>query len=345
MKALVFEGPNELKLRDVPLPEPGEDEILVKVAACLICGTDLRIFRGAKTRGVRIPSILGHEFAGVVEATGVNVKEFHVGDRVGVAPVIPCHTCFYCKNGLENVCANRTALGYEYEGAFAEYVCIPAPAVKGGNVYHLPSNISLEEAALAEPLACCLNGHHNSKVKLGDVVVILGAGPIGLMHLQLAKSSGASYVIISEPNEHRRAIAKEFGADRVVDPQTEDLNSIVKNVTDGLGADIIFLAIGIPALAQDALTLVKKGGTINFFAGFSVGDKAALDVNLIHYNEIKITGTSAARRDDYRKALDLIAKGKVKASKMITHRFPLDKAEEAFRIAGSSQGIKVAIIP
>lgn len=345
MRALLFRGPNHLELTDVPVPEVGPGELLVKVAACLICGTDLRIVRGKKTKGVRVPSILGHEFAGTVAAVGTGVTGFRSGDRVAVAPVIPCHTCFYCKHGRENVCANRTALGYEYDGAFAEYVRIPASAVRSGNVYPVPQDLSLEAAALAEPLSCCINGQHNSRVGLGDVVVILGAGPIGLMHLQLAKGAGASQVIVSEPNEGRRSVAAELGADRVVDPQAEDLTRVVKEATAGLGADAVILAIGIPSLAEASLGLVRKGGTVNFFAGFSVGDTAALDVNLIHYNEIAITGTSAARRADYEQALRLIAGGVVQAEELITHRFSLDKALEAFKVAASGDGIKVAIVP
>ncbi|BCV25947.1 zinc-dependent dehydrogenase [Gelria sp. Kuro-4] len=345
MRALVFYGPNQLELAEVPVPELGPGDILVKVAACLICGTDLRIFRGKKTKGVRTPSILGHEFAGTVVAAGPDVGEFRPGDRVGVAPVIPCHTCAYCKKGRENVCANRTALGYEYEGAFAEYVRIPAAAVHGGNVYRLPADLPFEAAALAEPLACCVNGQRNSQIGLGDAVVILGAGPIGLMHLALAKAAGAGRVIVSEPNDQRRSMALELGADLVVNPEVEDLNGVVKNATDRLGADAVILAIGIPALAEQALTLVRKGGSVNFFAGFSVGDAASMDVNLIHYNELKITGTSAARREDYGLALRLIGKGLVDAGRIVTHRYPLDRGWEAFKLAESGQGIKVAIIP
>ncbi|MDK2784550.1 MAG: hypothetical protein PWQ41_1302 [Bacillota bacterium] len=345
MRALVFHGPNRMELEEVPVPEPGPEEILVKVGACLICGTDLRILRGKKTKGVRVPSILGHEFAGTVVAAGPNVGEFRTGDRVGVAPVIPCHTCAYCKNGRENVCANRTALGYEYDGAFAEYVRIPAAAVRGGNVYRLPADLPFEAAALAEPLACCVNGQRNSRIGLGDVVVVLGAGPIGLMHIALAKAAGASLVIVSEPNDQRRSAALELGADLAVNPKTENLGDLVKEATGGLGADAVILAIGIPTLAEQALTLARKGGSVNFFAGFSVGDVASLDVNLIHYNELKITGTSAARREDYGLALQLIAKRLVDARRIVTHRFSLTHGPEAFKFAESGQGIKVAILP
>ncbi|MBC7343614.1 MAG: alcohol dehydrogenase catalytic domain-containing protein [Clostridia bacterium] len=345
MRALVFRGPNQLEINEVPVPKVGPGEILLKVAACLICGTDIRIYRGKKTKGVRVPSILGHEFSGTIAQVGAGVEKFKVGDRVSVAPVIPCHTCYYCQHGRENVCANRTAMGYEYDGAFAEYVRIPRAAVEGGNVFLVPDSVSLEAAALAEPLACCLNGQRQSQVKLGDVVVILGAGPIGLMHLELARAAGASQVIVSEPHPQRRAMALQLGASQVVDPGAEDVGEAVRVATGGLGADAVILAIGIPALAQQALTLVKKGGTVNFFAGFSVGEAAPLDVNRIHYQEITVTGTSAARREDYGLALSLIAQGVVNAESIITHRFGLSQALEGFAAAEQGLGIKVAILP
>ena len=212
MKALVFEGPGKMGVREVPVPALQEGDLLVKVAACLICGTDIRIFRGKKTKDVRIPSILGHEFSGTVAETGGKVEGFAVGDAVSMAPVVPCLTCYCCKHDRENVCLNRTAFGYEYDGAFAEFVRIPAAAIRSGNLYHVPVGSDLQGLALAEPLACCINGQGNSPVRLGDTVVVMGAGPIGLMHLLLAGKSGAR-VIVSEPNEDRRKTALGLGAD------------------------------------------------------------------------------------------------------------------------------------
>jgi L-iditol 2-dehydrogenase len=220
MKALLFEGPHRLEVREVATPAVPPGGLLIKVAACLICGTDIRIFRGKKTKDVRIPSILGHEFSGVVAETGGKVDGFQTGDPVSIAPVVPCLTCYHCKHGQENVCLHRTAFGYEYDGAFSEYVGIPAAAIKAGNVYPAPPGADLRGMALAEPLACCINGHGNSPVKLGDTVVVMGAGPIGLIHLLLAKQSGAK-VIVSEPNEHRRNTALSLGADVAVDPAAQ----------------------------------------------------------------------------------------------------------------------------
>lgn len=345
MLAAVFEGPNRMTLREVPTPAAGPGELVVRVKAAAICGTDIRIYRGKKTKGVRVPSIIGHEFSGEVVEVGEGVRGFAPGDRVSVDPVIPCHHCYCCKTGLENVCANRTAIGYEFDGAFAEYVRIPATAVAGGHVFKFPASLDFHQAALAEPLGCCVNGQENAQVGLGDTVVILGAGPIGLMHVQLAKAAGARRVIVSEPKEHRRAMAQRLGADVVVDPTAEDLASTVRDLTEGIGADAVIVAIGIPALANQALSLARKGGRVNLFAGFSVGDAPAMDVNLIHYNELLVTGTSALTRHHYERALRLIESGVVRVAELVTHRFPLAEMEKALATAEEGRGIKVVITP
>ena len=345
MRAAQLVAPNQIEVVDVPTPSAGPGELVLKVGAATICGTDTRIYRGKKTKGVRFPSIIGHEFAGEITEIGPGVEGFAVGDRVSVDPVIPCHRCAYCMNGMENVCANRTAIGYEFDGAFAEYVRIPATAIASGQVLKLPDHLEWKEAALAEPLACCLNGQNNAQVGLDDVVVILGAGPIGLMHVQLARAAGARRVIVSEPHEHRRAIATKAGADTTIDPTTTDLKTAVLDSTNGLGADVVIVAIGIPVLASEALHLARKGGRVNLFAGFSAGDKSPLDVNIIHYNELSVTGASALTRQQYHQALELIASGKVDVGSLVTHEYSLEEINEALATAESGAGIKIAIRP
>lgn len=345
MRAALLTAPNQMILTEVPTPSAAPGELVLRVRMATICGTDIRIFRGKKTRGVRFPSVIGHEFAGEVVEVGEGVQGFNVGDRVSVDPVIPCHHCTYCQGGMENVCANRTAIGYEFDGAFAEYVRIPASAVTGGHVFKVADGITWEQAALAEPLGCCINGQEHARIGLGDVVVILGAGPIGLMHLQLAKAAGAHRVIVSEPMAHRREIALALGADCVVNPEKEDLLAVVRDLSSGLGADVVIVAIGIPALVNQALTLVRKGGRVNLFAGFAVGDMPPLDVNLIHYNELFVTGASALTRRHYEKALRLIETGAVKVGELVSHRFPLERIHEALHVAENGLGIKVAIQP
>ncbi|PWG61522.1 zinc-dependent dehydrogenase [Sediminicurvatus halobius] len=343
MHAAVFHAPGDIRYAEVETPKAGDGELLLRVRAATICGTDLRIFHGRKTKGVRLPSIIGHEFAGEVVDVGSGVSGFAVGDGVAMDPVIPCLRCEYCKQGRENVCANRTAMGYEYDGAFAEYVRIPATGIASGNVYKLAPGTSWEQAALAEPLACCLNGQENAEVGLGDSVVVLGAGPIGLMHLQLARVAGARQVIVSEPNARRRELAASLGADAVVDPNADDLAASVRERCDGLGADVVIVAIGLPVLVNQALALVRKQGRVNLFAGFTAGENAAVDPNLIHYNEIRVSGASALTRRQYERSLRLIEAGVIAAGELVTHRLGLHDIGEALKLAESGDGVKVAI--
>lgn len=345
MKALVLKSPNEFGTEQVPDPELGEGEILLRVKSCAICGTDIRILEGKKTRGVRYPSIIGHEIAGVIEDTQGFVGNLTKGTRVCIAPVIPCHSCRYCLEGRENACQNRVAIGYEFDGGFAEFLRVPAEAVKSGHVAVLPESMSFEEGSLIEPLSCCLNGIRKSNVGLADTCLIVGAGPIGLMHIQLARAAGAAQIIVSEPNPVRRNTALHFGADRVVDPTKEDLSAIVKEATDGLGVDSLILAIGVPAVVNSLLKLIRKGGSLNLFAGFPDTGSCTIEANVIHYNEITVTGTSASTRLDYLQARDLVARGKVNVKDLVSHRYNLENFREAYEIAKAGKGIKIIIVP
>lgn len=343
MKAAVLEAPGDLRVKEVPTPTAEAGEMVIRVKAAAICGTDIRIMNGKKKKGVRFPSVIGHEFAGEVVEVGRGVDAFKAGDRIAADPVVPCRGCAYCRTGMENVCLNRQAIGYEFDGAFAEYMRIPAVALEAGNVMKLPESMSYAAGALAEPLACVLNGQKNARVGLGDAVLILGSGPIGLMHMMLAKASGASLVAISEPNAGRRQRAKEMGADIVIDPSSEDPGEILRAHTGGLGADVAILAIGVPKLAADALGFVRKGGRVNLFAGFSVGDMGAIDVNLIHYNEIYVSGASALSRNGYETAFNMIASGAIDVEKLVSDSFRLDDIHDAVALAESGNALKITV--
>lgn len=342
MKAAFLDAPNALSLRETDNPISTNGDMLIKVRAATICGTDIRIFRGKKTADIRYPSILGHEFSGEILSTG-GTGNFAVGDRVGLCPFIGCGRCDLCKSNHENLCAKGTAFGYQIDGAFAEIVRVPASAVAAGNVRKLPDDMTFEEAALVEPLACVLNGQDKINVSSKDTVVILGAGPIGLLHVHLARHRGARRIISSDPNAHRRDTALASGADVVIDPTTEDILARVRSETGGVGADVVICAIGIPALAREATDLAAMSGRISLFAGFSKGETAEIDVNAIHYNELTLTGAFGLSREDYDRAFDMIATKQLNLKPMITHRFPLDDIEEAFNIAESGAAIKVAI--
>lgn len=343
MKAAVFYGPNDMRLEEVKKPEVTEDEILVKVNISAVCGTDVRIYLGKKTKGVRIPSTIGHEIVGTIVKVGKSVLGFEAGNRVGVMPVIPCGNCNYCQNSMENVCVNRTAIGYEFDGGFSEYVRIPETAIKVGNLVKLPDHVSFEQAVVTEPLACCLNGNKKANVKMNDTVVVIGGGPIGLMHVQLAKIAGAKNVILSELVDHRRDKAKEAGADIVVNPNQESLEDLVLDITDRLGADVVIMAIGVPQLVNVAAKLLKKGGTLNLFAGFTNGALSEVDPNIIHYNEVNVTGTSSLTRANYLQALSLIATGKINTEVITTPGYTLDGIQKAIEDVRDGVGMKSLI--
>lgn len=345
MKAVVLNGPNDFLPADISKPEIGDNEILLEMKKAAICGTDMRILAGTKTKGVRYPSVIGHEMCGLISEVGKNVTGFEVGEKVAIANVIPCGSCLACLGGRENACMNRKAIGYEFDGGFEEYIRIPEIAITSGNVIKLPDEVSFTAGALIEPLACCIRGLKNAGTGFNDTVLIVGAGPIGLMHMQLSKIAGAKQVIVSEPNEMRREIALELGADKVVDPTADNLEAIVKEATDGMGADIIVMAIGVPALVNSTLKLCKKGGTVNLFAGFAGTGECSIEVNTIHYNEITVNGSTAYKRADYLEAADMVKGGKINLDKIATHTFSIDEFQKAYEICKDGQGLKVMIEP
>jgi len=258
MMANVYYGPRDLRFERTSIPEVGSGDILIRVEYSSVCASDVRVFKGEKN--AEPGTILGHEFVGEVSKLGDGVKGFSVGDKVTVYPVVFCGSCFYCQIGHQNMCVNRKTFGYDYNGAFAEYVLVPSSLVRLGNVVKVPKGLSLEEAALTEPLGCSINGVSVLNLEVGESLLIIGAGPMGLMLLTVAKSLGAGKIIVSEVDEHRRKIARELGADVVVNPVKEDLVNCVLSETDGLGVDAAILSIGIPRVVEDALKALRKEG-------------------------------------------------------------------------------------
>lgn len=345
MKAVVLAGPNQFEAKMIDKPAIDADEILLKMQKAAICGTDIRILEGKKTKDVRYPSVIGHEMCGIIEELGANVVGYQVGDRIAIANVIPCGNCSSCLNGRENACLNRTAIGYQYDGGFAEYVRIPKTCIQAGNVVKIPESVSFTAGALIEPLACCIRGLKNAGTGFNDTVLVVGAGPIGLMHIQLAKISGASKVIVSEPNAFRREKAEVLGADVIVDPISENLQEIIMKETNGLGVDKIILAIGVPAIVNSTIKLCKKGGTVCLFAGFSGTGESSIEANVIHYNEINVCGSTAYKRSDYLAAAEMVKTGKINLDEIATHTYKLDEFQEAYKITKSGEGLKIVIEP
>lgn len=342
MKASILQEPNKIVLEDTKDPALKSGDLLIRMRVATVCGTDIRIFRGRKTMGVRYPSILGHEFAGEVVESGGR-PDFRIGDRVGLCPAIPCGHCHRCKRGAENLCSEGMNFGYEIDGGFAELVRVPAKAVDAGNVRLLPARMTFGEAALIEPLSCVLNGQEQVGLGFADVVVIVGAGPIGLLHVLLARLRGALRIIVSDPNAPRREAALANGADVAIDPTTENVIERVRAETGGRGADVVICAIGVPALARQATELAAHSGRISLFAGFSNGDTSQMDINAIHYNQITVTGAFGLTRRNFDDAFDMVASGRLNVAPLITDRFPLEDTLRAFEVAESGAAIKVAI--
>lgn len=345
MRAAVLHAPNDLRLEEVPIPDPGPGEVLLRTLSAAICGTDLRIVDGSKTRGVRYPCILGHELAGEVAAVGPGVSKVEAGERVAVTPIVYCLRCHYCVHGRENMCLENRALGYDYDGGFAEYTLVPAEAVRAGNVYRLPEGVTFDAGALAEPLACCVNGQELARIGAGQSVLVVGAGPIGLMHLQLARAAGAEPVIMAEPQPHRREKALRLGASAAVDPAADDLEGLVREHTGGLGVDVAIMAVGAAGATDTVLRLVRKGGTLNLFAGYPGTGEANLTLNTIHYGEITVVGTSSSSRRHFERALALIARGAVDVAALVTGVYPLERIDDALADVRRGHGLRAVIHP
>jgi L-iditol 2-dehydrogenase len=347
VNALVYRGPDDLRLERRARPEPAAGEVLVRVEACGICGTDLRIAAGRhRAYGDGTCRVPGHEIAGTIAAVGDGAPG-REGDRVFVAPNVGCGRCRQCRDGRLNLCVRPQALGITRDGAFAEFVLVPAEAVAQGNLLPVPPDADAAGLSLIEPLACVLRGQRPLVISPPDVVLIAGAGPIGLMHLAVARVREPALVVVSEPAEERRAQAAARGADVVVDPATDDLASVLaEHSEDGRGADVVITAAPAAAAQRQAVELAAAGGRINFFGGLP-RDAATveLDTNLIHYKELLVTGTTANTTADCQEALELVKSGGVDTDALVSERFRLDEAPAAFAAAASGRALKVVVEP
>jgi L-iditol 2-dehydrogenase len=346
MLALAYRDSAGLGIEERPDPQPGAGEAVLSVAGCGLCGTDLRIASGDHRAYVdadgRIP---GHEIAGRITAVGAGA-DLQEGALAFVAPNVGCGRCRSCRAGRVNLCETPAAVGITRDGGFAEQVLLGADLVQQGNVITVDHGVDPLPLALAEPLACALRGSEACAIGPGDVVVIIGAGPIGLMHLLVAALASPATIVVSEPSPARRAEADRFGADRVVDPEAEDLAAAVADTSGGRGADVVITAAPVPAAQALALEIAAPGGRVNFFGGLPRNaSHVELDTNLIHYRELVVTGTTANTNEDCRRAVELITTGGIDAAALIGARVPLTEAERAFDLARSGKVIKVVIEP
>ena len=347
MLAAVYHGPRDMRVEEVAAPVIRPGEVLLKVAGAGICGTDLRILNGGHRMypagTVRIP---GHEVAGIVSQIGAEVKGIQPGQRMFVAPNMGCGHCRQCVRGNNNLCANYEAIGITMDGAFAEYVRLPQAAVMQGNLIPIDHQVDLAVAALIEPFACVLRGQNAVQIHPGDIVLVMGAGPIGMMHLKLALLRGAGKVIVSEPNPSRLDQAKAAGATDGINPAGEDLVKAVQEISHGQGADAILVTAPAHQAQEAALTLAAIGGRINFFGGLPKDHPTiTFDSNLVHYKELIVTATTACSTADCRQAAEIVNSGRLDLSDLISARLPLREAQAAFALAEDRKSLKIVLEP
>jgi len=347
MLAAVYHGPNDLRVEERPTPSTGPDEALLKVVSAGICGTDLRILHGAHRKyppgTVRIP---GHEVVGDIAAVGEDVVGLEVAQRIFVAPNMGCGHCRQCINSHNNRCANYNAFGVTMDGAFAEYMRIPAAAIQQGNLIPIDRDADPAAGALIEPFACVLHGQDAVNVHVGDLVLVVGAGPIGAMHVILARLRGARRIIASDLISDRLPLVAKVGADRTVNPTEEDLVAVIDEESDGEGADVIIIAAPAHRAQKESLELATIGGRINFFGGLPK-DRPTIqfDSNLVHYRELSVTGTTACSTEDCWRAAALVNSGRVDLTPLITARYPLNETVEAFAAAQDRASLKTIVQP
>lgn len=344
MKAAVFKDIEQVKLEDIPVPDIGDDGVLVKITVALTCGTDAKTYKrgpGKKTPYMQAIHVFGHEYAGVVEQVGKNVTKFKPGDRVVSANSAPCGACFHCQRSEFSLCDDLTWLW----GTFAEYIAVPGRIVQK-NMYTIPDGVPDRIAALTEPLACVLHGIERTGIRIGDTVVINGAGPIGLMYVVLAKLKGAR-VISTDLSPERLTIARELGADDTIHVTAGmDVVEAVRAMTNGQrGVDIAIEAVGSPAIWENTVRMARKGGIVNLFGGCASGTSFSVDTALVHYNEVEIKGVFHHTPRYIKGAFDLLVNGTFPGEAFITRELPLARVNDALAAIVRQDGIKIAIVP
>jgi len=342
MRAAMLYGMTDLRVEDVEVPKPEAGEVLVRVKAATTCGTDLKIFqRGYVENVIKLPTIFGHEWAGETVEVGEGLKWPEKGMRVRAGNSAPCLHCSMCQKGKYNLCENMIWLW----GAYAEYIKVPARMVLV-NMQEIPKDVSYEEAAITEPLACVLHGVQEAGVRLGDTVAIVGAGPIGLLHLLTVKKMGVEKAIMIDVVDERLEFAKKLGADEIINGRTESVIQRVRDLTGDYGTDVVIEAIGLPATWEQAMKLAKKGGTVLEFGGCPPGTEIKVNAEQLHYGELTVLGSFHTTPLHFRKALNLIASRTIDVRPLITRRMRLEDIKEAFQILSTSKSeIKIGIIP
>ena len=346
MRVARFYAPGDIRLEDAPEPTPGSDEVKIRVHNCSTCGTDVKIFNHGHHHLVP-PRVIGHEIAGEVVETGADVEGWSPGDRVQVIAAVPCGTCPDCLRGRMPVCPNQTSVGYHYDGGFAEYLIVPRAVLAVDGLNRIPDGVGYAEASVAEPLACVLNGQELAGVGGGDDVVVVGAGPIGCLHVRLARARGARRVILVELNRSRLDMsAEKVHPDAAICSAEVNAVDEIHKLTDGRGVDVVITAAASGAAQEEALQMAARSGRISFFGGLPQdAPTITCDSNLVHYRELTIVGANGSSPAHNTRALQLIASGQVEIGDLITRRLPLDGLLDGLNAIREGAVIKVTIEP
>jgi len=335
----MFYGPGDVRVEDIPEPQAGPGEVILKVESALTCGTDVKTYRrGHPLRNNR--TIFGHECSGTVVEVGSGVTKFSVGDRVATHNSATCNSCYFCKVGQSSMCSHRVKL----DGAFTQYVRIPAPIVEQ-NAFRMPDDLSFQAAALLEPFACAVYGADQADIKLGDIVVVNGAGPIGLMILRCAVMRGA-YVISCDMSDRRLEVAKQLGAAEVINiSKVDDQVAAVREKTpDGRGVDVAIEAVGLPEVWEKTIRMARKGGTVVLFGGCKSGTTVTIDTELLHYSQLTIKGVFHTTQRHVSMAFDMLCRKVITPDIFVTGRYPLDRVVDAIKAHAAQEGIKNEIV-
>ena len=347
MLAAVLHDQEDLRFGEVPTPEITGEEVLLRSRAVSICGTDMRIYRfGHRRLEPGAKRILGHEMAGEIVEIGSAVRGLSEGTRVAVAPNFGCGACRMCQRGWYHLCADYGAIGLTVDGGMAEFVRVPKVALQQGCLLEIPEGLSYEQAAINEPFACVYNGYVRCPTAPGDVVLIVGAGPIGVMHIKMSRLAGAGKIIIADIVPARLEMGLKLGADAAIDTGKDDLVATVMDLTGGAGADVVITACPVPAVQVAAVQVAADHAKINFFGGLPKGSELVeLDTNLIHYKELTVTGSHGCCTYHCREALKLQGSGAVDLSPLITNVFELSQINEAMAAALAGEGLKTVVKP
>lgn len=348
MLALRFYAPEDLRLEDVPEPTCGTDEVKIRVKNCSTCGTDVKIRKNGH-QNLTPPRIIGHEIAGEVVEVGSGVAgDWKPGDRVQVIAAVPCGKCHECRKGWMAVCQNQTSVGYQYDGGFAEYMIVPREVLAVDGMNRIPDGVGFAEASAAEPFACAINAQEQLGIEPGDDVVIFGAGPIGCMHVRIARGvHGAGRIILVDINSERlKMSADAVQPDVVINASEVNIVEEILKLTGGRGADVVITATPANITQEQAVSMAARNGRISFFGGLpKTNPTITLDSNLVHYRQLHIHGANGSAPEHNRRALDYIASGEVPVADLTTRRIRLRDVMDAFGIVERGEAIKVTVEP